>query len=166
MPTTVTVELKGHLIDSLTLAKVIDLIQAEADAKYKMDFIDVGYEKNDFSIAHLRITTPDDSHMEVLLDKLKTYGAVPFTDNDTSLEPCPRDGEPPQEAMFMEGIHERAMVDGQWVPLQKPAHMTHVLRYDPESRHLAMTYVDTLKQGDMVVVLSKTPSTAAYNMLK
>ena len=166
MPSTVTVELKGHLIDSLTLAKVIDIIQSEADAHYKMDFIDVGYEKNDFSVAHLRITTPNDDTMSVLLEKLKTYGAIPFLDNDTKLSPCLADATPPEESLYMDGIHDRVMVDGQWLPLEKPKACKHVLRYNPETRVLQMTYLDHLKQGDRVVVLSKTPSTSPYNMLK
>ena len=162
----VTIELKGHLIDSLTLAKVIDIIQSEVDTSYKMDFIDVGYEKNDFSVARLRVTTTDETHMAVVLEKLKTYGAIPFTENDSHLAPCPADATPPENALFMEHIHDRVMVNGEWLALKKTSEKNHVLTVSQESQIAEMTYVDSLKKGDLVVVMVNQPSTAAYNLLK
>lgn len=166
MTVTQTISLKGHLIDSLTLAKVIDLIQSEPATAYKMDYIDVGYDKRDFSIAQLKITAPDETQMGILLDKLKTYGAVVMTDYESLSQPCLADKTPPENAIFVEEIHRRVMLGDDWIPLEHPAHPSHVLLYDPQSQTAKIAYVDNLKQGDLVIVMKDGAVAEAYNLVK
>ena len=66
----------------------------------------------------------------------------------------------------MEHIHDRVMVDGEWLALKKTSEKNHVLVVIPETQIAEMTYVDSLKKGDLVVVMVAQPSTPAYNLLK
>jgi hypothetical protein len=65
--------LDGHLIDSLTLAKVIDLIEKH-DAGFYFNDIRIGSRKKDFSFLSLTLFTRDAAHQHEILDLLKPYG--------------------------------------------------------------------------------------------
>jgi N-dimethylarginine dimethylaminohydrolase len=69
------IELRGHLLDSLTLAKVLDVIQ-QAGGEYALEDMSVGERKEMFSRARLTVTGQDESHLSNLLEALKPYGTV------------------------------------------------------------------------------------------
>ena len=54
-PSTETVALEGHIVDSLTLAKVLDLI-LESGAEYEIVEFDMGRTTSDPSRARIRLT--------------------------------------------------------------------------------------------------------------
>ena len=55
-----TVRLSGHLIDSLTLTKVIDLI-LKAGGSYELNKLEVARDKNDISVAILTVTAAENT---------------------------------------------------------------------------------------------------------
>jgi N-dimethylarginine dimethylaminohydrolase len=71
-----TVELRGHLLDSLTLAKVLDKIQAH-HAGYQVHNLQIGNRKDHLSSVCLTIRADSTEHLNEVLESLKPYG----TDN-------------------------------------------------------------------------------------
>lgn len=69
-----TVTLSGHLIDSLTLAKVIDVIESH-QCEFEVDDLHIGRRKADLSDVTLQIFAPDEATFQTLLDALSVYGA-------------------------------------------------------------------------------------------
>ncbi|MBX2859607.1 MAG: hypothetical protein KTR14_00100 [Vampirovibrio sp.] len=72
------IELTGHLIDSLTLAKVLDVINA-AGGEYTLDDIQIGSQKQDFSLVQLTIEAPAEKVLKVILDRIKPYQSGELT---------------------------------------------------------------------------------------
>jgi hypothetical protein len=81
----VPVVLEGHLLDSLTLAKVIDTIQKQG-GEYTFNHIQVGSRKQDIS----------------------------STTDDARLAPCPAPGQPPDNAIPVK-LPSEVRIQGQWV---------------------------------------------------
>src|SRR5204863_6690236 len=69
MTATATVEVEGHIIDSLILAKILDTI-VDAGADYQIVHIDVGRRQADPSHARIEVTAPDDESLQALLTAL------------------------------------------------------------------------------------------------
>jgi N-dimethylarginine dimethylaminohydrolase len=68
-----TVELRGHLLDSLTLAKVLDKIQAH-QAGYELHNIQVGSRRDHLSSVSLTIQANSTDHLNQVLEALQPYG--------------------------------------------------------------------------------------------
>src|SRR5436190_23028653 len=87
---TETIELDGHIVDSLLLAKVLDLI-LEAGADYRIDQFELGKTNLDTSRARIEISA-DDAVLEALLEQLQVHGANRIVHGDATLVACDRDG--------------------------------------------------------------------------
>ncbi len=73
MSVTCTVEVKGHIIDSLTLAKVLDII-TDSNATHDTSEVSIGKKKEEASSARINITAENQETMDALLEKLKRQG--------------------------------------------------------------------------------------------
>ncbi|OGI00537.1 MAG: hypothetical protein A2Y25_00010 [Candidatus Melainabacteria bacterium GWF2_37_15] len=69
------IEVKGHIIDSLTLPKILDII-VSAGGKCLVEKVDIGLEKNSFSYAKVKILAPNEDIMNVILEKTAKHGAI------------------------------------------------------------------------------------------
>ncbi len=74
-PATVTVELEGHIIDSLLLAKVLDAI-LDGGADYEIVDVVIGRARDDHSRAILALTHPAGAEaLDELCSRLAAHGA-------------------------------------------------------------------------------------------
>lgn len=62
-----TIELKGHLMDSLTLSKVLDTIERYG-GDFELQAIEIGQSKKDFSLAKIDIIAPDNETLVSIID--------------------------------------------------------------------------------------------------
>jgi hypothetical protein len=69
-----TIELRGHIIDSLTLPKVLDQILG-AGANFKICEIKIGQRRADQSYARIEISGPTLEALDKLADRLREQGA-------------------------------------------------------------------------------------------
>ena len=70
------VELAGHVIDSLILPKVLDLI-THLGGEFEILEIKVGQRREDRSYARVQINAPTVSELDQILARLKEHGALP-----------------------------------------------------------------------------------------
>ena len=70
-----TIEIQGHIVDSLTLSKILDMI-FNNNARCEVQEIKIGLEKKDFSYAKIKISTTNQQIMDNLLEKIIKQGAV------------------------------------------------------------------------------------------
>ena len=68
-------EVRGHILDSLTLAKILDII-ANNKGRCEIKDIKIGVNKNDLSFARINISTLDGETMDNIIEKIKMQGAV------------------------------------------------------------------------------------------
>jgi hypothetical protein len=69
-----TIELRGHIIDSLTLPKVLDEILG-AGANFKISEIKIGQRRADQSYARIEISGPTVKALDELVERLHEQGA-------------------------------------------------------------------------------------------
>ncbi|MGE0199936.1 MAG: hypothetical protein AB7P76_03080 [Candidatus Melainabacteria bacterium] len=69
------IELNGHLLDSLTLSKVMDRVQA-LGGDYVLEGIEIGMSRKDLSQARLTILARDEAHWTQIFEAIADQGAV------------------------------------------------------------------------------------------
>jgi lysine-ketoglutarate reductase/saccharopine dehydrogenase-like protein (TIGR00300 family) len=112
------VELEGHIIDSLTLAKVMDLILA-AGADYRVVDVEIGKTNVDPSRARLEVEA-DDETLSSLLVELQQHGANRVAQVDAEVVATDRDGVFPPGFYSTTNLPTAVRLDGEWVPVRNP----------------------------------------------
>ena len=69
-----TIELRGHIIDSFTLPKVLDQIVTRGATFNIVDF-KIGQKRVDPSFARIEITAPTKTELDELIQRLREQGA-------------------------------------------------------------------------------------------
>jgi hypothetical protein len=71
------VQITGHIIDSLILPKVLDLID-HLGAEFEILEIQVGRRRDDRSSARIQVETPSVELLDHVLAKIGEHGALPL----------------------------------------------------------------------------------------
>jgi lysine-ketoglutarate reductase/saccharopine dehydrogenase-like protein (TIGR00300 family) len=142
------VDLEGHIIDSLLLAKVMDVVLA-AGAEYELLDVEIGRTNTDPSRARLEITAPDDVALATLLAELQVHGANPAQASDAELVPADRDGVFPPGFYSTTNLPTRVRVDGRWLEVTNPEMDCGLVVTSGRVRVVPMHRV---RGGDLVVV--------------
>jgi hypothetical protein len=86
------VQISGHIIDSLLLPKILDLIITLC-AEFEILEIQIGHRRADRSYAQIQIDAPTPAILERVLAKIKEHGALPVDTEEEAVElqPAPAD---------------------------------------------------------------------------
>jgi hypothetical protein len=79
------VEISGHIIDSLILPKVLDLI-ISLGAEFEILEIQVGHRRSDRSYARIRVEAPTPELLDPVLARIREHGALPEQAEQESVE--------------------------------------------------------------------------------
>lgn len=140
-----TVELKGHLIDSLTLSKVIDTVQ-QLGGDYRLNDIRVGSLKKDISSINMTLIAPTAQIMTQLLEAITPYGAVSGDQEEPDTLTCSENGVLPKEAYAVK-LPQRVHHQGQWVTVENGGTWALILK----NGQARMKPVGELQQGDVLL---------------
>jgi lysine-ketoglutarate reductase/saccharopine dehydrogenase-like protein (TIGR00300 family) len=143
------VEVEGHIIDSLILPKVLDVILSSG-ADYRLLDVEIGKTNVDASRARIEVTAADADALASLLDELQIHGANRMVRNDAELAACDRDGVLPAGFYSTTNLPTSVRIGGRWAEVEFPEmDCALVLREDGRLRALPMHRV---RIGDRVVV--------------
>ena len=115
---TEVVEVTGHIVDSLILAKVLDTI-LDAGCDYEIVDFEIGKTSHDASRARLAVRGTADV-VGQLLDDLQVHGANRVQDNDAHLVPAERDGVLPAGFYSTTNLATDVRVGGRWLQVGNP----------------------------------------------
>ena len=113
------VEIEGHIIDSLTLAKVLDMIVA-AGADYHLLDVDIGRSATDQSRARLEVTAADEDALTSLLVGLQAHGVNRVQSGDAEVVIAELDGVLPAGFYATTNLPTAVRVDGRWIDVENP----------------------------------------------
>lgn len=147
MPTEL-VELAGHIIDSLILAKVLDTI-LEAGCDYRIVEVEIGKTNVDTSRARIEVTAGDDATLARLLEELQVHGANRVAQAEATLEPAPADGVLPAGFYATTNLPTAVRVGGRWLAVENPEMDCALVVTGDRVRTVPMHRV---RAGDLVVV--------------
>jgi len=116
---TETIEVEGHIIDSLILAKVLDTILASG-ADYQILDVAIGRTNTDTSRAVLQVDAIDDDALNALVEVLQVHGANRVGSRDVALVACDQDGVLPAGFYSTTNLPTEVRVDGRWLPVVNP----------------------------------------------
>jgi len=159
MPTE-TIEVTGHIVDSLLLAKILDTI-LEAGCDYEIADVSIGKTSLDPSSARIAVTGDDDV-LGPLLDELQVHGANRTEQEDAAVVVADRDGVLPAGFYSTTNLAAAVRVGGNWLPVDNPEMDCGLVVRDGHAETVPM---HRIRAGDRVVVGSEgvrvqAPSTA------
>ena len=79
------VEVRGHIIDSLILPKILDQITA-AQGHFEIRDITIGERQTDPSYARLKVSAATPEQLQQILQTIFDHGAVPIESHDCHFE--------------------------------------------------------------------------------
>jgi lysine-ketoglutarate reductase/saccharopine dehydrogenase-like protein (TIGR00300 family) len=146
---TEVVEVEGHIIDSLILAKVLDTI-VDAGAEYRMVDVQIGRASTDTSRARIEVEANDEDLLTTLLTELQLHGANRVGDADASLMACEVDGVLPEGFYSTTNLRTQVRLGGHWVDVGSPEMDCAIVVSD--GSRAATAPMHRVRTGDQVVV--------------
>ncbi len=144
---TETIEVTGHIVDSLLLAKILDAI-LDAGCDYELEDVQIGKTSLDASKARIAVSG-DEAVLGPLLDELQVHGANRTHQHDAHLVPAERDGVLPAGFYSTTNLASDVRIDGTWLPVDNPE-MDCALVVAGSRAHTAPMH--RVRAGDQVVV--------------
>ncbi len=145
-----TIELRGHIIDSLILPKVLDEIITHGGS-FKIGEIRIGEARTDQSFARIEVTGPSAEELDDLILRLRQHGAEVQEKKSVQLAAAPADGVFPEHFYVTTNQQTFARLDDGEVEVQ-PALMDSAIMIDRAARTATATKFYGVKKGQEVVV--------------
>jgi lysine-ketoglutarate reductase/saccharopine dehydrogenase-like protein (TIGR00300 family) len=143
------VEVEGHIVDSLILAKILDVI-IDAGADYRMVEVQIGRTNLDPSRARLQVTAGDEDALARLLAAIAVHGANRVAEVDVTVAAAEADGVLPPNFCATTNLPTSVRLGGRWVEVENPEmDCALVLLPDGRARTVPMHRV---RAGDTVVI--------------
>jgi lysine-ketoglutarate reductase/saccharopine dehydrogenase-like protein (TIGR00300 family) len=149
------VEIEGHIIDSLTLAKVMDLVLS-AGGDYEVQEVAIGKTNRDTSRARLLVRAPTEGALAQLLVELQAHGANRVGHGDAEVVAAHRDGVLPAGFYSTTNLPTWVSVGGRWLPVENPEMDCGLLVREPARPGQGPTVrtvpMHRVRSGDRIVV--------------
>jgi lysine-ketoglutarate reductase/saccharopine dehydrogenase-like protein (TIGR00300 family) len=111
------VEVRGHIIDSLILPKILDCIMSNG-ATFRFKEIKIGQARTDTSYALIEIRAEDAALLDRVLAQLADHGAAPINAVDCRLVEADIAGAFPEGFYSTTNQRTEIRLAGKWVPVQ------------------------------------------------
>jgi lysine-ketoglutarate reductase/saccharopine dehydrogenase-like protein (TIGR00300 family) len=108
------VELRGHIIDSLILPKVLDLITSRGGS-FRIKRISIGQARRDPSHALVEISAPTAETLSEILNQVADHGAVPTTAHDCRIAAADMDSAFPEGFYSTTNQRTEVRLASQWI---------------------------------------------------
>jgi lysine-ketoglutarate reductase/saccharopine dehydrogenase-like protein (TIGR00300 family) len=145
-----TVELQGHIIDSLTLPKVLDEVMNYAGT-FEIIEVAIGHRREDPSRARIRVSAATQEALDALLGRIKQLGAMPVVEEDAVLVPADIDGAFPENFYCTTNLQTFIRYRGRWIEVERPE-MDCGIVVDTKRQIATTLAVHRVKKGDLVAV--------------
>ena len=144
------VELRGHLIDSLVLPRVLDVIMSRK-ACFEIQQIKVGARAQDTSFARILIAHRDPKMLETILHAVGRYGAEPVERREARLERAAHERRLPGGFYATTNLDTEVRLRGRWVGVRNPE-MDCGIRVGASGRAAETIKMADVRRGDRIVV--------------
>ncbi|MDO8684637.1 MAG: TIGR00300 family protein [Armatimonadota bacterium] len=142
------IELKGHIIDSLSLPRVLDGILAQG-GRFEIEEIKIGKTRPEPSYARIRVNADSEEALENILAYVEKDGASRAWQWDADLAPAPKDGVFPEDFYCTTNLETQVRISGRWTPVRNIEMDCGIVVEDDSARTMPMNLV---RDGQKVVV--------------
>lgn len=147
---TETVTLKGHIIDSLILAKVLDTI-IQMGGTFDLSNMKVGSTREESSTAKIAISADSPELLEKILLAVQPHGAVVEEISDCSVMIAPQDGVLPDSFYATSHLPTQVRLKGHWIDVEA-IEMDLAIRVKHDPLQVMAIPMAEVKEGDDIVV--------------
>jgi lysine-ketoglutarate reductase/saccharopine dehydrogenase-like protein (TIGR00300 family) len=144
------VRIEGHIIDSLILPKVLDIILREKGA-FHIAGIEIGNRREDVSWAEIDVSADDAASLDRLLRLLMPHGAVPVDQKDCITAEADVPGAFPDDFASTTNLETKVRVNGGWIPVTD-IEMDCGIVVAKDGRSARCVPMHKIQLGDRVVV--------------
>ncbi len=146
-----TLYLDGHIIDSLTLSKVLDLILRDG-GQYKITRFSVGATRTDISHAEIVVEAPDQAALDLILHECQQHGAN-RREGEAATQPAPADGVFPEGFYATTNLETALRRKGRWLSVTGTEMDCGIVVETTEDGETARTTpMHQTRQGQAIVV--------------
>ena len=146
-----TVHLDGHIIDSGTLSKVLDLILLHG-GDYEITTFEIGTTREAPSHAEIVVRAAAAADLQHILQEVGQHGAAAVA-HDAEWVPAEADGVFPEDFYSTTNLESYVRQEGEWLPIEQiEMDCGVVLRQGPGGLHAVTVPVHRVRKGDLVLV--------------
>jgi len=145
-----TIELRGHIIDSLILPKVLDQILTHG-ASFRIIDIKIGEKRADQSFARIEVSAKTTAALDELILQLRQHGAETVERANVQLAKAPDDGVFPPEFYVTTNQQTFVRLEGKEIEVQS-AMMDSAVAIDRKKTVARAVKFFDVKKGDEIVV--------------
>lgn len=140
------VEVRGHIIDSLILPKILDQITS-GGGHFRIKNIAIGQDRSDPSYAVIDVLADNDEMLNAILAQVADHGAVPTAQSDCVLTKADMVGAFPEGFYSTTNQRTEVRIDGEWTPVADQEMDCGIVIESggadgPQARCIAMTDVE------------------------
>jgi hypothetical protein len=118
------IEVKGHLIDSMILTKIFDVVM-DLGGEFEVLDIQVGKKKKDPSYARLQIQGKNQIHLNKILEQVYRVGAMPTTERPVILKAASKDMVMPDNFYSTTNNATQIFFNGKWISVENMMKRRH-----------------------------------------
>lgn len=144
------IKLEGHIIDSLILPRVMDVIM-DAGGNFDVLEVDVGTHKHAVSLARMKVFAETQEQMDHIITALQELGAQLVNSDDVAVAPAPAAGALPDAFYSTTNLPTEVRLNGRWQPVEG-TEMDLVVVVEPDQGRARNVPISEIKQGDLVVI--------------
>jgi lysine-ketoglutarate reductase/saccharopine dehydrogenase-like protein (TIGR00300 family) len=148
--TTNTIELHGHIIDSLILPRVWDTIM-DMGGDFRVEEMRVGHTKTEPSYVRMQVIAPDATLLDDIILHIQQLGARVTEAVDVRTASVTQAGVLPPDFYATTNLPTRVRIDGSWVEVAN-IEMDVAIVVDYEHRQAFTCPMHEVQPGDCVVV--------------
>lgn len=145
-----TVVLSGHIIDSLILAKVLDIILTMGGA-FDLPEVKIGRTRDEPSSAKIVVRAASAERLQEILNAIQAHGAVHERIRDCHVAAAPADGVFPEHFYATTHLPTQVRINGQWVDVDRIEMDVGVRVESQDAPAAAAVPMAEARRGDLIV---------------
>ncbi|MBI3841877.1 MAG: TIGR00300 family protein [Thaumarchaeota archaeon] len=145
------IEVRGHLIDSLILTKIFDIIM-DFNGEFQVQEFQVGKRKKDESYAKLLVQGNSQKHLDEILEAIYSEGATSKIQQEVELKQAPKDMVMPDDFYSTTNNRTDIFHKGKWLKVENMMMDKCIV---VKGNRVRCMPIREIKKGDMIVVGEK-----------
>jgi lysine-ketoglutarate reductase/saccharopine dehydrogenase-like protein (TIGR00300 family) len=145
---TQVVEVRGHIIDSMILPKILDELM-DLGVEFNIERVEVGRQKQDPSYARVEIVASSQEDLDRAVSEACRLGAATLSVEEVEVAPSPADGVAPEDFYSTTNLETQIRWNGRWIPVEYPE-MDCAIAIDGDRVYCVP--INDLAKGQMVAV--------------
>ena len=144
-----SIEIKGHLIDSMILTRIFDKIM-DLKGNFNVLEFNVGKKKDELSYARLLISGKNKKHLNQLLESVFIEGAQPTKIDGVILKSAPNDMIMPRDFYSTTNNTTQIFLNNEWIDVENMM-MDKCIVVDLRNKKAECKKIRDVRTGDMIV---------------